>query len=497
MRCPSWPLPRASSCGGLTAWTPGCPTCSHTARWAPPPGVAGVKSPAARCLRLLDLNPEPAPARCPGTHTHCPYPPRARSERGAAAGVVHGLSPVHLLRPAGSRWGPLLPRNPTCSQYPAWLRSGAAASMGPSFLLCTHRAGSLGLPPPCLPLAFWSARAEGPRAEEPPSHTPPPAAVLYLLFPQPIFKGPAAIEEFTPASFKALVEDAPEADTTWLVGAPLAAPAELRHGEGQTPPLQPDLPRRLPLAFLLPRPSRLGGVLVESPCLPPSFRMGGPLLPVLSRAAHRPAPSSRPCMPSQPLESPPFILSASRWSFTPPGRRPASTWSRCLLSCRSSTPPPGCALARWTLRGEGARPWDSAGPAAAAALAGGSGCRLGVAPRTRAEWCQACRGLPGAALHVRYGQRIVACSWLFGKNQHAAAVWPWTCAQPSPAARLAPLLRWPQLAAAHKVQVYGALPHLPTFIEFNGGKEVGRIPHQFEGEVSAMQALERRQAGRM
>ncbi|PSC76316.1 Thioredoxin-related transmembrane 2 [Micractinium conductrix] len=45
--------------------------------------------------------------------------------------------------------------------------------------------------------------------------------------------------------------------------------------------------------------------------------------------------------------------------------------------------------------------------------------------------------------------------------------------------------RWPQLAAAHKVQVYGAMPHLPTFIQFEGGKEVGRIPHLYEdGTVS-------------
>lgn len=31
------------------------------------------------------------------------------------------------------------------------------------------------------------------------------------------------------------------------------------------------------------------------------------------------------------------------------------------------------------------------------------------------------------------------------------------------------------------MQVYGALSHLPTFIEFRGGKEVGRIPHLYEG----------------
>lgn len=47
--------------------------------------------------------------------------------------------------------------------------------------------------------------------------------------------------------------------------------------------------------------------------------------------------------------------------------------------------------------------------------------------------------------------------------------------------------RWPQLATQHKVQVYGAMPHLPTFVEFKGGKELGRIPHLFEdGTVSSM-----------
>jgi hypothetical protein len=42
--------------------------------------------------------------------------------------------------------------------------------------------------------------------------------------------------------------------------------------------------------------------------------------------------------------------------------------------------------------------------------------------------------------------------------------------------------RWSQLAKQHKVAVYGALPQLPTFVLFEKGKEVGRIPHVFEGE---------------
>ncbi len=41
--------------------------------------------------------------------------------------------------------------------------------------------------------------------------------------------------------------------------------------------------------------------------------------------------------------------------------------------------------------------------------------------------------------------------------------------------------RWPQLAQAHKVPVYGAIPALPMFILFEKGKEVGRIPHMYEG----------------
>lgn len=42
--------------------------------------------------------------------------------------------------------------------------------------------------------------------------------------------------------------------------------------------------------------------------------------------------------------------------------------------------------------------------------------------------------------------------------------------------------RWPQLAAAQKVQVYGAQPALPTFVMYEKGKEQGRIPHLYEGE---------------
>ncbi|KAL4431224.1 hypothetical protein ABPG75_006480 [Micractinium tetrahymenae] len=127
------------------------------------------------------------------------------------------------------------------------------------------------------------------------------AAVFYLLFPQPIFKGPAAIEQFTPASFKALVEDAPDPEATWLV----------------------------------------------------EFY----------------APWSPPCIHLEPVF---------------------------------------------------------------------------------------------AELSLKY----TTARLRFGKVDAA---------------------RWPQLAAAHRVQVYGALPHLPTFVEFKGGKEVGRIPHLFEdGTISSI-----------
>ncbi|KAI7839047.1 hypothetical protein COHA_007189 [Chlorella ohadii] len=47
--------------------------------------------------------------------------------------------------------------------------------------------------------------------------------------------------------------------------------------------------------------------------------------------------------------------------------------------------------------------------------------------------------------------------------------------------------RWPQLAQAHKVPVYGAIPALPMFILFEKGKEVGRIPHMYEdGSISTI-----------
>jgi len=44
-----------------------------------------------------------------------------------------------------------------------------------------------------------------------------PPAVIALLFPQPLFKGPARMEYFTPASFAELVEDRRDSDIAWLV----------------------------------------------------------------------------------------------------------------------------------------------------------------------------------------------------------------------------------------------------------------------------------------
>ena len=54
-------------------------------------------------------------------------------------------------------------------------------------------------------------------------------------------------------------------------------------------------------------------------------------------------------------------------------------------------------------------------------------------------------------------------------------------AEGPPLPTLKPTRRWPQLAQAHKVPVYGAIPALPMFIMFEKGKEVGRIPHMYEG----------------
>ena len=58
------------------------------------------------------------------------------------------------------------------------------------------------------------AAASPPPASPPP---PPPTAVVALLFPQPLFQGPAKMEYFTPASFADLVEDRQEGDVAWLV----------------------------------------------------------------------------------------------------------------------------------------------------------------------------------------------------------------------------------------------------------------------------------------
>lgn len=43
-------------------------------------------------------------------------------------------------------------------------------------------------------------------------------AVIYLLFPQPIFRGASCLEHFTPASFHSMVlQDPQPADVAWLV----------------------------------------------------------------------------------------------------------------------------------------------------------------------------------------------------------------------------------------------------------------------------------------
>lgn len=43
------------------------------------------------------------------------------------------------------------------------------------------------------------------------------AAVAYLLFPQPIYRGPSAVLPLTPASFRELVEGTSPSNTSWLV----------------------------------------------------------------------------------------------------------------------------------------------------------------------------------------------------------------------------------------------------------------------------------------
>lgn len=54
----------------------------------------------------------------------------------------------------------------------------------------------------------------------PPALPPAAPAVAYLLFPQPLFRGPSAVQALTPAAFKSLVEDAPPG-VSWLVRAVL------------------------------------------------------------------------------------------------------------------------------------------------------------------------------------------------------------------------------------------------------------------------------------
>ncbi|EFN59218.1 hypothetical protein CHLNCDRAFT_59562 [Chlorella variabilis] len=50
--------------------------------------------------------------------------------------------------------------------------------------------------------------------------------VMYLVFPQPIFQGASAVEQFTPASFQSMVAENPQPGLTWLVEfyAPWAPP---------------------------------------------------------------------------------------------------------------------------------------------------------------------------------------------------------------------------------------------------------------------------------
>lgn len=45
---------------------------------------------------------------------------------------------------------------------------------------------------------------------------------MYLVFPQPIFQGASAVEQFTPASFQSMVAENPQPGLTWLVSGQLA-----------------------------------------------------------------------------------------------------------------------------------------------------------------------------------------------------------------------------------------------------------------------------------
>lgn len=83
-------------------------------------------------------------------------------------------------------------RQDACGQGCSWL---------PSFLASSNDATTAACSPCCHPAI-----------------TPAHPAVSYLLFPQPIYRGASAIEQFTPASFHQLVVDSPQpADVSWLV----------------------------------------------------------------------------------------------------------------------------------------------------------------------------------------------------------------------------------------------------------------------------------------
>jgi hypothetical protein len=141
-------------------------------------------------------------------------------------------------------------------------------------------------------------------------------AVIYLLFPQPIFRGASCLEHFTPASFHSMVlQDPQPADVAWLVRC-----------FSYLVLLSTRLAQQMWQALLL---------LIAVPVLAVS------VLPMLSVCAHQRMPN---------------LLLPHRWSFTPPGHHPAYTLSPCLLSCHSLTPTTSCALARWMPAGEQAVP---------------------------------------------------------------------------------------------------------------------------------------------
>jgi hypothetical protein len=120
-------------------------------------------------------------------------PSRPAAECCGADGVVHRLAHLRALRAGAVGW-----------VASAWVSEGWAAAAR----------GEAGCPSGSLP----GSRAWPTRLYADTRTHQTPAAVSYLLFPQPIYRGASAIEQFTPASFHQMVVESPQpADVSWLV----------------------------------------------------------------------------------------------------------------------------------------------------------------------------------------------------------------------------------------------------------------------------------------